>query len=85
LDKNKWDNRELSMRIIVIRVDFHYVLTMTHFITLQEGNKALRVLELISNAANQLYYPLEHIAWLADRKVIVGLTALNWRRQTKNA
>lgn len=36
----------------------------------KEKSGALRILNLITNLANQSYYPVEHIAWLADRKVI---------------
>jgi len=37
----------------------------------------LRILQLISNAANQLFYPAEHLAWLGD-KGILNVTAGKW-------
>ncbi|XP_052813709.1 peroxisomal membrane protein 11C-like [Mya arenaria] len=36
----------------------------------KEKNTWLRCLQLLGNLANQVYYPLEHIAWLADRKIL---------------
>ncbi|XP_060082984.1 peroxisomal membrane protein 11C-like [Ylistrum balloti] len=36
----------------------------------KEPVTAIRILQLISNFVNQLYYPVEHIAWLGDRKII---------------
>jgi len=36
----------------------------------QEKDLVKRCLSLVCNAANQLYFPVEHIAWAADQKLI---------------
>ncbi|XP_046555818.1 peroxisomal membrane protein 11C-like isoform X2 [Haliotis rubra] len=36
----------------------------------KEKNPCLRVCELGSNLVNQLYYPVEHIAWCADKQIL---------------
>lgn len=36
----------------------------------KEKSTPLRILNLLTNIINQSYYPVEHIAWLADRQVI---------------
>ena len=46
-------------------------------IIFQENNTWLRNLQLLSNFANQLYFPLEHIAWFADKKLI-HRQSTNW-------
>jgi peroxin-11C len=30
----------------------------------------IRIATIIGNIASQIYYPLEHIAWLADKQII---------------
>lgn len=37
---------------------------------LQEEDAIVRWLSVLSNLADQLYYPCEHIAWAADADVI---------------
>lgn len=44
----------------------------------KETNKWMRFLELLSNCTNQLYYPFEHIAWLADKHIIDRSSAKWW-------
>ncbi|XP_043946687.1 peroxisomal membrane protein 11C isoform X2 [Protopterus annectens] len=36
----------------------------------QEEDHAMRCLSILTNVADQLYYPCEHIAWAADAQVI---------------
>ncbi|XP_065334914.1 peroxisomal membrane protein 11C-like [Cloeon dipterum] len=36
----------------------------------EEKDKILRILGIMSNIVDQLYYPLEHIAWASDNKLI---------------
>lgn len=48
----------------------------------KEGNAWLRYLQLLSNCANQLYFPIEHIAWCADKKLISRQSASWWTAGT---
>lgn len=44
----------------------------------KEPNAILRPLEVVSAVLNQVYYPLEHIAWLRDKEVLPGHSGLFW-------
>ncbi|XP_059725966.1 peroxisomal membrane protein 11C isoform X3 [Haemorhous mexicanus] len=48
-----------------------------------EGEDALvRGLSVLCNAANQLYYPCEHLAWAADVGIVRGGSQKWWTRST---
>ncbi|CAB1314127.1 unnamed protein product [Coregonus sp. 'balchen'] len=42
----------------------------TMLIILTEEDSALRLMSVLNNVADQLYYPCEHIAWAADAEII---------------
>ncbi|XP_059486748.1 peroxisomal membrane protein 11C-like [Neocloeon triangulifer] len=44
--------------------------SLTYGLGREEKDKILRILGILSNIVDQLYYPLEHIAWAADSKLI---------------
>ncbi|XP_048251336.1 peroxisomal membrane protein 11C-like isoform X2 [Haliotis rufescens] len=44
----------------------------------KEKNPCLRVCELGSNLVNQLYYPIEHIAWCADKQLLTIKSGSFW-------
>ncbi|XP_041356548.1 peroxisomal membrane protein 11C-like [Gigantopelta aegis] len=44
----------------------------------QEHNISLRLLDLSSNMANQLYYIVEHIAWFADKQIVSRSSSVWW-------
>ncbi|KAJ8311771.1 hypothetical protein KUTeg_011126 [Tegillarca granosa] len=43
----------------------------------KESNSLLRILDLATNLCNQLFYPVEHVAWLANKKII-SAEELKW-------
>ncbi|XP_076439037.1 peroxisomal membrane protein 11C-like [Babylonia areolata] len=45
---------------------------------LKETSSWLRPLEVASGILGQLYYPVEHLAWLRDKEVLPGKSALLW-------
>ncbi|NXE71724.1 PX11C protein, partial [Calcarius ornatus] len=48
-----------------------------------EGEDALvRALSVLSNVANQLYYPCEHLAWAADLGIVRAASQRWWTRST---
>ncbi|KAL8577953.1 hypothetical protein ACOMHN_011504 [Nucella lapillus] len=44
----------------------------------KEVNPLLRPLEVASGILGQLYYPVEHIAWLRDKQVLSGNSGFLW-------
>ncbi|XP_033724886.1 peroxisomal membrane protein 11C-like [Pecten maximus] len=64
---------ELSACRTVLRL-FDDTSMLMHNLVYGTGSKepvtALRILQLISNLVNQLFYPVEHIAWLGDKKIL---------------
>ena len=44
----------------------------------QESNPVLRCLEVVGALLGQLYYPVEHIAWLRDKEVLPGNSGFLW-------
>ncbi|KAL4219376.1 Peroxisomal biogenesis factor 11 gamma [Mactra antiquata] len=44
--------------------------TLRYGLGKKEPNSWMRLLELVSNCANQLYFPLEHVSWLAKKQII---------------
>ena len=44
----------------------------------QEPNPILRPLEVVGSLLGQLYYPVEHLAWLRDKEVLPGSSGLLW-------
>ena len=48
--------------------------TITYGIGSSEKDQIIRISNLLSNAINTCYYPMEHIAWAGDQGVIaVGM------------
>jgi peroxin-11C len=45
--------------------------------SLQEPDKLARIIGILINAADQLYFPLEHVAWASDHR-IVSLRSTPW-------
>ena len=45
---------------------------------MQEPNPVLRPLEVVGGLLGQLYYPVEHLAWLRDKEVLPGNSGLLW-------
>ncbi|KAK3595431.1 hypothetical protein CHS0354_003426 [Potamilus streckersoni] len=45
----------------------------------KEKNQTVRIIQILNNIANQLYFPIEHVAWLIDKKVIgFSSTSATW-------
>nr|CAD7201172.1 unnamed protein product [Timema douglasi]CAD7410260.1 unnamed protein product [Timema poppensis] len=44
--------------------------TLTYGFGKQEEDKVVRLLNVLTNAIDQTYYPIEHIAWAADHKLL---------------
>lgn len=42
----------------------------THAFPLKEADTGVRWISVLTNVADQLYYPCEHIAWAADAELI---------------
>ncbi|XP_069101811.1 peroxisomal membrane protein 11C-like [Argopecten irradians] len=72
---------ELSACRTILRL-FDDTSMLAHNLVYGTGSKepvtVLRVLQLISNFVNQLYYPVEHIAWLGDKKILNIETGRIW-------
>lgn len=49
---------------------------------LQEEDAFVRGVSVLSNIADQLYYPCEHLAWAADAKVLHVDSARWWTLST---
>ncbi|CAG2053578.1 unnamed protein product [Timema podura] len=56
------------LSINVKLVFFLISLTTSHL--WQEEDKVVRLLNVLMNAIDQTYYPIEHIAWAADHKLL---------------
>ncbi|XP_048749581.2 peroxisomal membrane protein 11C-like [Ostrea edulis] len=44
----------------------------------QDKNPIVRLMTLITNISYQIFYPMEHIYWLADRQVLPSFTPWKW-------
>ncbi|KAL5020041.1 hypothetical protein ScPMuIL_002933 [Solemya velum] len=64
---------ELSACRVMLRL-FDDLPMLAHNLSYGLGSKEkitlMQILEMGINAANQLYYPLEHVAWLADKSIL---------------
>ena len=49
---------------------------------LQEEDVFVRCVSILSNLADQLYYPCEHVAWAADAKILHVDSARWWTLST---
>ncbi|KAK7095788.1 peroxisomal membrane protein 11C-like [Littorina saxatilis] len=72
---------ELGGCRVVLRLfdDFSMLmLNLSKGFGLKETNPFLRPLEVASALLGQLYYPVEHMAWLRDKQVLPGNSGLLW-------
>ncbi|XP_062621340.1 peroxisomal membrane protein 11C-like [Saccostrea cucullata] len=44
----------------------------------QEKNPLVRLMSLVTNITYQIFFPVEHIYWLADKKVLTSFTPWKW-------
>jgi len=44
----------------------------------QESDRLTRILSLVCNAANQLFFPVEHVAWAVDHKMLQMSSSRWW-------
>ncbi|XP_021940625.1 peroxisomal membrane protein 11C isoform X1 [Zootermopsis nevadensis] len=51
--------------------------TLTYGLGKEEPDKLTRIIGILINAADQLYFPLEHVAWASDHR-IVSLRSTSW-------
>ncbi|XP_067653592.1 peroxisomal membrane protein 11C-like isoform X2 [Haliotis asinina] len=72
-EKARVVSRELSACRVILRL-FDDLPMLSYNLQYGSGSKeknpCLRVCELGSNLVNQLYYPVEHIAWCADKQIL---------------
>ncbi|KAK7484619.1 hypothetical protein BaRGS_00024145 [Batillaria attramentaria] len=72
---------ELGGCRVVLRLFDDFSMLMLNLSTgfgLKQPNPWLRPLEVLSGLLNQLYYPVEHIAWLRDKEILPGNSGLLW-------
>lgn len=72
---------ELGACRTVLRLFDDFSMLMLNLSTgfgMKEPNPWLRPLEVLSGILNQLYYAVEHVAWLRDKAVIPGNSAIFW-------
>ncbi|PSN58400.1 Peroxisomal membrane protein 11C [Blattella germanica] len=51
--------------------------TLAYGLGKEEQDIVMRILGVLTNAVDQLYFPLEHIAWASDHK-LVSFRSTNW-------
>jgi hypothetical protein len=59
-------------------VGLHELTLYSNFVKKKDEPFVLRILNVISNVASQIYYPTEHIAFLADNKILNIKSAKFW-------
>lgn len=59
-----------------------FVYTKQYGLGAEEEDVFIRWLSVLSNMADQLYYPCEHVAWAADAKVLQVDSARWWTLST---
>ncbi|KAL3885369.1 hypothetical protein ACJMK2_025440 [Sinanodonta woodiana] len=53
--------------------------SLSYGIGAKEKNQTVRMIQILSNITNQLYFPIEHVAWLIDKKVVnLSSTSTPW-------
>ncbi|GIY11105.1 peroxisomal membrane protein 11C [Caerostris extrusa] len=71
--KLQFISEELSYCRLIMRLfdDFPMLqYTISYGLGSQEKSVLLRILGVVKNLLDQIYYPVEHVAWAADRKLI---------------
>lgn len=87
---------EVGRRLLVVSAQFShcrtvlrlfddlamFVYTKQYGLGAEEEDVFIRWLSVLSNMADQLYYPCEHVAWAADAKVLQVDSARWWTLST---
>lgn len=56
--------------VIIFKTFFKLEENLPKLIFLKEADAGVRCISVLTNIADQLYYPCEHIAWAADAELI---------------